>query len=192
MFVKTSEGGVLKCTIKQIDNVIQQGFFIWKERMNVKVFKLEDKDIPKLWEIVKTYPNFFADDAMVDTLSDFVKWFKEINKGAIVGYDDYGLVGCCFLDEIHDGMGSLNIIFKRHQHPVDTFNLSFRGLKYFFRKYHLKFIYGITRVNNYPCIKIMKKLGFVFKEVLEGYKIVKGKKTDYILGGIVNDQRREA
>ncbi len=157
--------------------------------MKVKVYKLRDKHIPDLWEIVKTYPGFFSDDAPIKTLDDFTKWFKETNKGALIGFAGSEFIGCCFLDNIHNNFGSLNIIFKKHFNSALKLILSKRGLKYFFHTYHLKFIYGITRINNYPCIALMKKLGFVFNEVIEGYKIVNGKKTDYVLGGVLYARR---
>ena len=140
-----------------------------------------------VWDIIKNYPSFFSDEVAIKTFNDFKEWFRQENKGAIISLDGVELTGCSYLDSLHDGLGSINIIFKRHYPLEKKLELARQGIIFFFDKYNLKMLYGVTRVTNLPCIKFMKKLGFVFTEVLKEHKTVKGKPTDYVLGGLLKE-----
>jgi RimJ/RimL family protein N-acetyltransferase len=124
----------------------------------VKVERLQDRHLPMLWDIIRTFPGYFK----CDSYNLFLDEYETTPKIGLIALRKNELIGCSYIKFIHNGLAEISIIFKRRTlKPSETLFLALRGLKYFFRRFRFKMIYAVTDATNFPCLKLLQKLGFV-------------------------------
>lgn len=134
--------------------------------------------LPFLWEILKSYPDYFADDMKIKTWEDFVNISQNIKDSVTVTKDSI-TVGCIYLDNAVDDFAEVNILIKRRSiNPKLTPVLLRKALKYFFIRHKLKMISGVIRTNNYPAINLMNIAGGIITHTLPKHEKVSGKWYD--------------
>jgi len=152
----------------------------------MEVIPLEHSHILALWEILKEYPDFFADDIKLDNSENL--WNYLNNKDTLVGIKDGKVIGCAYLEDLHDGFACVALFTKRHSvKPQEMIKTLKENLSYYFEKHNLKMLYAVTRVTNRAVIRLFKTLGFKGFSLLPKFKEVNGKPVDYILAGIIKE-----
>ena len=154
---------------------------------NIKVFKLQDKHIPQLWDIVPS--DYFDDNSKINALGKFKEYFKQNVTCGLVAIGDNEVIGCSYIDKIHDGFGQINIIIKRGTNPLITKVLTEKYLPYFFKRHQaLKMLYAVIRINNFASLRLVKNLGFKITGVLKNHEMVKGLPLDCAFASILKEQ----
>jgi RimJ/RimL family protein N-acetyltransferase len=165
------------------------------EREMIELNKLEDKYLPDLWEIVKSYPGYFDDRVDMKSLEDFKYYMKKNSVDGMVGIKDGEVIGCGYIEKIHNRMACVSIFSKRHMlDPKVMLEILRSALLYYFYKYDLKYIYAVVRENNRAIIKLLKALGFGGVQELPAHERINGKPIDCKLFGLLREslKREEA
>lgn len=156
---------------------------------DIEIILTEDNHIPDFWRILQSYPNFFCDDVGIKSESDFIKWFKENSIDSLTAIKDGEVIGCGYLNDIHDSFASIGIFVKKRSiKPSETASMMRKAMPYFFWKHELSMIYGVTRIDNRACIKLLQVVGLKITGTLKNHKKVKGVLTDYVMSSILREQ----
>lgn len=156
---------------------------------DIKVVSLQDNHIPALWNILQEYPDYFADDLNITDLESFGKYITEKAIDPLVGIRDDEILGCGYLEDLHDRMGCVALFTKRRAvKPFDTIRILKDMMPIYFARHNLKILYAVTRVTNRACIRLMRNLSFLGFETVRGFKKVRGEIVDYVIASIVRDK----
>lgn len=146
-----------------------------------------DKSQRELWEILKSYPNYFDDTLHIETFYDFEKWWKEEIIDYVIGIDE-AVFGFGYLTSLENGNGCINLVMKRKAIPFPVaIELYKKYMNYFIDKYNLKMLYAIVRVNNLACLQLLKILGFKITTTLEKHEVVNGKLIDCFIATYIRE-----
>ena len=155
----------------------------------IEIIPTESKHIPHFWKILQEYPNYFSDEVNIQNEEDFYIWFDENVKDSLTAIKDNNIIGCSYLNDIHDSFGSLNVfVKKRSVRPWITALVAKKIVKYFIKKHGLKMAYGVVRKDNRACIRLFQAIGMKITGTLKNHKKVNGVLTDYIMSSILKEQ----
>ena len=152
----------------------------------ITIQPLKNKHIPELWEIIQSYPDYFNDSVKMETIADFKDWLKRDVIDCLVGIKDNEVIGCGYINSMHNNLAEINIFVKRKsivlKGIIPVLGLCLHDLV---TKHSLKMIYAVVRVDNRASIRLMKAVGFKIVDTLKNYEQVKGKDYDCLLGIIM-------
>lgn len=156
----------------------------------VDIVKTEDEHLPEFWNILKDWPGFWADRVKIRNLNEFIDWFKATAKDSLTGLDGGMVVGCGYLDSIYPGFYATVNIFKKkgYLNPRMVSAVMKKAMPYFFEKYNLEKLVGITRADNRACIRLIKRVGMKITGKLRHHALVDGKWTDYVWAEILREE----
>ena len=144
--------------------------------------KMDLKHLPVLWEMIKSYPNYFDDTMNIKNLQDFQKWFISSVIDGMVFVNNKIIVGCGYIDNIHNGLARINLFKKRKGiefYKIFPYYKQYR--KYFICKHNIKMLYAIARVDNLASLQLLKLLDFKIADILKEHEIVNGQPIDCIM-----------
>jgi len=154
----------------------------------IAIEPLQEIHIAPLWEIIRNKPNYFIEELELDKISELNYHLFNTATDVLVGINGGQVIGCGYLTNFEDGFAEVSIITKRHSlHPKETILHLKNSLSYYFKKHDLKFIYAITQASNKAVLRLMKNLGFAGFQFLPDYKLINGRLTDFILGGLLRE-----
>ena len=152
--------------------------------MNVIIVPLVNKHLPEIWEFVPD--DYFDDNMNIETFDNFKRWFRLNVKDGLTGLKGEEVIGCAYLDAIHDSLGRINILIKRKSlAPQETISIVKKYLPHFFLIHNLKGMYAIIRKNNYASLSLVKKIGFKIGKTLKNQEKVKNILTDCVIASIL-------
>lgn len=143
---------------------------------------------PALWDILKGWGSFWADKDHVKTLDHFRTWYTATAKDSLTGMDSGQVIGAAYLDYIRPGHFAQVNIFKRrgYLNPRMISRISRDALPYWFKKYDLELLLGITRQKS--AIKLAKRIGFKKTGTFPKWKKVNGEWNTYTVLTFLKEQ----
>lgn len=154
----------------------------------INIKQLENEHIEALWEIIKEYPDYFNDSVCMNTVEDFKEWLKRDVIDCYVGIRNNEVIGCGYINSLHDGLAEINIFAKKHIIWVNSIIEALKGcLIAIASKHSLKMIYAIVRTDNKASIRLMRAVGFKFVDELKGYEKINGRVYDCIMGIVMKE-----
>ena len=140
------------------------------------------------WDILKDWGTFWADKGSVRDFDEFEQWYQTYAQDSLTGLDQGEVIGGAYLDTIHPGYYATVNIFKRKDYlnPKMVKAIIKGGLPYWFEKYELEAMWGITR--HWSAISLAQRLGFKKNGLLRHWNKVDGKWVDYTLLSILREE----
>lgn len=158
----------------------------------VEIVTTLPEHLPGFWEILRDYPGFWADRSTVQSREEFIRWYHNVARDSLTGIDQGAIVGGGYLDHIYPGFyGTVNIFKQRgYLNPRMVSAICRRALPYFFDKYDLEKIVGITRADHHACIRLLKRVGLKITGTMRHHRKVDGVWTDYVWAEILREELR--
>lgn len=155
----------------------------------ISIQVLKDRHITELWEIIQGYPEYFNDSVKMQSIEDFKSWINKDVIDCIIGVKNNEVIGCGYINSLHDGLAEINIFVKRKSVVLEDIKTVLKiCLISLFKKHTLKMIYATVRVDNKASIRLLHKMGFKIADVLIGYEQINGKPVDCYLATIMAEE----
>ena len=156
----------------------------------VKIVQTTEEHLPEFWRILKQWPDFWSESWFVQNEEDFARWWEAKVRDALTGLDNGRVVGCGYLDTIYPGYYATINVFKEkgYLNPKMVAAIMRHALPYFFDKYDLEKIVGITRENHKGSIRLLKRIGLKVTGTLRHHAKVNGQWTDYVWSEILREE----
>lgn len=144
--------------------------------------------LPAFWEILRGWGDFWADKDLVLTEDIFRAWHAKCALDSLTGLEGERVVGGAYLDAIHPGQYATANIFKAkgYLNPRMVSAILKQALPYWFDKYRLEVIRGITRQRG--AIKLARRIGFTREGTLRHWGKVDGQWADYAVLSITRSE----
>ena len=156
----------------------------------VNIVPTINEHLPAFWEILKDWPDFWDEKRLVRTEEEFMIWWKSTVKDSLTGLDQNNPVGCGYLDHIFPGYYATVNIFKQkgYLNPRMVAAIMKHALPYFFEKYNLEKIVGITPAHHKACIRLLKRIGLKITGILQHHSRINGQWCDFIWSEILREE----
>jgi RimJ/RimL family protein N-acetyltransferase len=144
--------------------------------------------LPAFWEILWRWDDFWADKDLIVTQEVFCLWYNKIALDSLTGLENGQVVGGAYLDAIHPGAYATVNIFKAkgYLNPRMVSAILRQALPYWFEKYSLEVIRGITR--HKAAVALARRIGFRREGVFRHWAQVNGVWRDYELLSITRGE----
>lgn len=149
------------------------------ESGDIKVIPTISEYVSELWEVLQ-----IALDK-----KQFIEWFNGIAKDGATAFDKGEIIGCAGFDNIYPGYYATAHIFKRKDYSIwRTLSIIRHSLPYFFEKYNLEKIVGITREDNKTAIRFLRLCGLRLDGLIRHHAKINGQWQDYVVTSILREE----
>jgi len=154
----------------------------------VEIIPTEEGHYPAFWEILKDWKSFWADKGRIRTFEQFRTWYRQTARDSLTALENGAVVGGAYLDNLYPGHYATVNLFKRrgYLNPRAVAAVIQEGLPYWFDKYDLDKLIGITR--HRAARRLAIRLGFRKDGVLRHWSKVDGVFKDYILLSLLRSE----
>lgn len=158
----------------------------------VQIRATVDSDIPEFVKILDQYDAalFWPDHLRIPRdEGKLLQWWKSLALDSITAWDNGEIVGCGFLDQIHQGHSASINLFKRkwYRNPRAIAAIASRVMPLFFDRYRIEKLVGYINMEHKGCIALARRCGFHMDGISRRHLKINGKWVDYVIMSILKE-----
>lgn len=149
-----------------------------------------DKDIHRLYRIVKQWPDVWEKDLDSMSYMDFIVFVKRDIQDNIVIKNDSNIVAWIYLGFISPDSWATVTVFKDRTIFLKNIEaLAKLTFDVFFEKHNLKALRAFIRTGNQRAVKLLETLGFQNEGRIKSYRKSGTEWMDYIMYSLIDEER---